>query len=369
MPHYSLFTAAGAYNLGDELILLQEYTYLKNRHPEATFSVFTYDTGSTLLPDDEAIEYLHYFPDRSRTRPLQNIWYAIRTILTVRKSDAVIIGGGGLLYDNEEGQSFGNLLRQWKLRVRIAKFFGKPIIYWSLGIHLKKENEAKILPLFMGEKIHISVRDTESKKTLESIGIKSLLLRDPVLTYDPEIPKLLIKKRPKIGLSFRSGFMQNELENIERIITFLMAHEYEPVLLNHSFHPSNPSANDDTFLKGLQEKYSLHSTKDMRETLEIYKELEAVIGMRLHSLILSFVHAIPFFALSYGKKTDEFIRGINYGYSLAARIFDIDIFKKRFLELEKEKNEQKFALSTKNDTIKREIHITTNTFFDGLEKS
>ncbi len=215
----------------------------------------------------------------------------------------------------------------------------------------------------------MSVRDTESKKVLESLGVKSLLLRDHVLSYDPEIPKLLIKRRPKIGLSFRAGFLGNELENIEKIITFLMAHEYEIVLLNHSLHKDNLSANDDIFLAGLQEKYSLSSTRDIRETLEVYKELEFVVGMRLHSLILSFVHAIPFFAISYGKKTDEFIRGINYEYALAARIFDIEVFKKQFLELEKEKNEQKFALSTKNDTIKREILITTNNFFDGLEKS
>lgn len=148
-----------------------------------------------------------------------------------------------------------------------------------------------------------------------------------------------------------------------------MAHGYEPILLNHSFHPGNPSTNDDTFLKDLKEKYQLRSTENIEETLETYKELEFVIGMRLHSLILSLVHAIPFFAISYGKKTDEFIRSIHYEYSLAARIFDIEVFKKRFMELEKEKNEQKFALSAKNDTIKREISITTNNFFDGLEKS
>lgn len=52
--------------------------------------------------------------------------------------------------------------------------------------------------------IYVSVRDIESKKTLESLGLKALLIRDPVLTYDPEIPKLLIKQRPKIGLSFRA---------------------------------------------------------------------------------------------------------------------------------------------------------------------
>ena len=41
--HFSIFTATGAYNLGDELILLQEYEYLHNRYPDATFTIFTYD--------------------------------------------------------------------------------------------------------------------------------------------------------------------------------------------------------------------------------------------------------------------------------------------------------------------------------------
>lgn len=366
--HFSLFTATGAYNLGDELILLQEYSYLKNRYREATFSVFTYDAQSSLLPEDPSIGYLSYFPSNLKKRPFQNIWYLLQTVLAIRSSDFIIIGGGGLLYDNEERQFFEKLVRQWKLRVWLAKFFRKPLIYWSLGIHLKKENEEKIRPLFSGENIFVSVRDMESKKTLEALGIKSVLIRDPVLSYDPEIPKLLIKHRPKIGLSFRSGFLQDELENIEKIITFLMAHGYEPVLLNHSFHPENPSVNDDVFLSNLKGKYQLRSTANIQETLDIYKELEFVIGMRLHSLILSLVHAIPFFAISYGKKTDEFIRSINYEYSLAARVFDIEVFKKQFTNLEKEKNEQKFALSAKNDTIKREIYITTNNFFDGLEK-
>lgn len=146
--HFSLFTATGAYNLGDELILLQEYAYLKNRYKNASFSVFSYDKKSSLLPEDPSVEYISYFPHRLKTRPIQNVWYLLQTIFIIRKSDVVIIGGGGLLYDNEEGQSFRNLLGQWKLRVWLAKFFGKPLIYWSLGIHLKKENEEKIRPLF-----------------------------------------------------------------------------------------------------------------------------------------------------------------------------------------------------------------------------
>lgn len=163
--HFSLFTATGAYNLGDELILLQEYTYLKNRYPGANFSVFTYDARSSLLPDDPAIQYLSYFPNHLKKRPLRNIWYFSQTLLAIQRSDLVIIGGGGLLYDNEEGQSFENLLAQWKLRVWLVKLFRKPLVYWSLGIHLKKENEKKIVSLFQeksAKKIHSNSLKVES---------------------------------------------------------------------------------------------------------------------------------------------------------------------------------------------------------------
>ena len=93
---------------------------------------------------------------------------------------------------------------EWRIRIFIAKLFHVPIFYWSLGIHVRAENSAKLLPLFQGNSIHISVRDIASKHTLDILGIKNTLISDPVFLYDPEIPKLLPRKRPKIGLSFRS---------------------------------------------------------------------------------------------------------------------------------------------------------------------
>ena len=365
----SLLTATGAYNLGDELILREEYEYLQDRYLEGYFTIFTDNSESSLLPKCSNIRYISYFPNHIKSRPFQNIVYLIQNILAIRSSDLIVIGGGGLIYDNESGQSFDRLLTKWKIRIWLADFFHKPIFYWSLGIHIRSENEAKIKSLFTGENISVSVRDTASRKTLENIGIKATLLPDPVLLYDPEVPKLLPKKRPKIGLSFRSGYLNDELENIEHIITFLQANGYEIILLNHSFHPDNRVSDDADFLKQLADKYSLTSTRSIEETLETYKELSMVVGMRLHSLILSFVHAIPFFVISYGKKTDEFIRSINYEYSLAARTFDIEVFKTQFLKLEGDKKAVEFALQAKNDTIKKEYSSILKKTFDGLEST
>jgi polysaccharide pyruvyl transferase WcaK-like protein len=42
----------------------------------------------------------------------------------------------------------------------------------------------------------------------------------------------------------------------------------------------------------------------------IYKEMDLVLAMRLHSIILSQVYNIPFIAISYSTKTDEIIEQI-----------------------------------------------------------
>ena len=107
----------------------------------------------------------------------------------------------------------------------------------------------------------------------------------------------------------------------------------------------------------------------MTETLAAYKELEFVVGMRLHSLVLSVVHAIPFFAISYSKKTDELMRSLHYDFTLSAHTFSLEYFKARFITLEASKKEVQFALEAKNDTIKNAIRHTLKNIFHGLEKT
>jgi polysaccharide pyruvyl transferase WcaK-like protein len=85
-------------------------------------------------------------------------------------------------------------------------------------------------------------------------------------------------------------------------------------------------------------------TQSLTETLEIYPELDFVIGMRLHSLILATVHAIPFLALSYETKTQELLHDLAYDYMLNVKKGDFVDFQRKFSDLEKQAKEVKFAL-------------------------
>lgn len=157
-----LMTASGCYNLGDELITLAEVEYLFSRYPDIHIAVSTYDSRSSLLPQDEKISFLSYFPSyMSRDGILRNFGYFVTFLSTLWHSDIVIIGGGGILYDNEKNQ-FWKLFWQWKIRVFFTRLFMKPLIYWSIGLEIEQTKHKRQLKSLFSTKDIISVRDDRS---------------------------------------------------------------------------------------------------------------------------------------------------------------------------------------------------------------
>lgn len=72
-------------------------------------------------------------------------------------------------------------------------------------------------------------------------------------------------------------------------------------------------------------------TKNITQTLELFPFLYAVIGMRLHSGILSCVHHVPFIPISYGPKTDELVRTLNVEHlSIQSTELNLEIFQKKW---------------------------------------
>jgi len=71
----------------------------------------------------------------------------------------------------------------WIFRTNIFRAFKKKILFYSIGLHIKKEcNYKKIKKIFSGN-IEVTVRDQYSKDLLEKLDIASELLLDPVF-YD-----------------------------------------------------------------------------------------------------------------------------------------------------------------------------------------
>jgi polysaccharide pyruvyl transferase WcaK-like protein len=304
-----LFTATGAENLGDELITLCEIRYFQETSTEITlFSHNIERTRRFLLSQNISLTNINiqeYFPNALRKQPFRNIQLLWRTIKTIKNTEHVYVGGGGLLYSkNEEWHS---PLRLWWMRAMIVHFFKKPLTYLSLGISTGPE-ELKPYAKWIFEKSTITVRDTKSQETLKKLSIESEILPDPVLNYSAQ----KTQNSKIIGIALRKWFLDDEVT--KELIKKLLSRGYEVLLLPHSLHPTDEASHDGYYLQDFLFP-GVMTTQSIEQTLEAYKKCHIIISMRLHSMILALTHHIPFVGVSYSQKTAMLLEEINWKYS------------------------------------------------------
>lgn len=316
-------------NLWDELILKNEIKLLKEKYWNDTkFKVFTYDLNDIFYTDSN-VEYLEYFPiwiknPKNLFRNLKNYYHFIKTM---KWCDKIVIGGGGVFFDNETG-NYSNPLNQWLFRTEIIKMLKKEIIIFWVSIDIKhNKNLEKIKKIFSNAK-EVFVRDNASFELLQNLWIKSEVILDPVFYDNWEVwlenykKNFLVKKveaknfslndlkdidfsEKIVWLAFRSWYLNNEKELINEIIDFILNSGWKVVLLSHSFHTWDEVANDLKFLSQFIKPW-VEITSSMKKTYEIYtqKKIDFCLSMRLHSMILSQVYGINFIAIKYAKKSD-----------------------------------------------------------------
>ncbi len=364
----AILTATWHYNLWDELILLQEYKFLKAHYWEETiFTIFTYDSESSLLPKDEKIEFVPYFPNWIRKNPIKNLKYLFANYKAIKSSDLVVFWWGWLIY-SEELQKSSSPLWQWNFRVKFAKFLKKKIVWLAVWISYPEKASFELTPIFSWENINVSVRDKKSAQIVKSSWAEVKLLDDPVFMMKPvkntqdDTSEVQI-----IWISLRKWYLKDEEENIKQMILFLARKWYHIILMTHSLHQSDTIANDYAFLKPFAKTYNIQITKSMSETIEAYKRLDYMIWMRFHSMILSIINNIPFLALSYWVKTNELLWSFHYLYSMNPKKFTFHEFIRTFEDLEKSNKEAKFALKSKYDRIKESIFLDYKDFLNGLK--
>lgn len=338
-----LFTASGAENLGDELITLTEIQYLQKQYLNCHITVFSHDVFRTqrfLLSQNVSQEHItlqEYFPNAIKKRPLRNIRLLWQTIIAIKQCQHIYVGGGWLLYGkSEEGHS---PLFLWSMRARIEKFFRKPITYLSLGISAGI-NELKPFARTLFAWTTITVRENKSQEILSQLGFQWKLLPDPVLTYVPQKWDTM----KMIGIALRKWFLPDEvtIEIIKKLINLW----YEILLLPHSLHPTDENSHDGYYLQNFLLP-GVSTTQTIEQTLEGYKKCHIILSMRLHSMILSVDHHIPFIGISYSRKTDYLLQDLDWKYSHTSDTNSADIIRD-ILEIEKKYPELEEKLAQKH---------------------
>ncbi|MGI6331721.1 MAG: polysaccharide pyruvyl transferase CsaB [Zhaonellaceae bacterium] len=296
----------GFNNLGDEAVLYSILRTLRTAKPDIKFTVLSNDPAKT---------------KKAYNVDAVNRWSIKEVIRALYQCDLLISGGGSLLQDTTSPKS----LLYYLGVVFLAKLLRKKVIYYAQGIGpINTYLGQKLMPLVSNMVDVIAVRDQDSKDLLQKLNVQKppiYVKADAVLgLYRKEIERKsgqdlltrngidLMNKKSMIGIAVREwqGF-SGYLKVVARLADELIRKDYSVLLLPMHF-PGDVTASREVVRLMEEEPVLIKEPCSVIEMLGIVGELDLMIGMRLHSLIIAAVMGVPSVGISYDPKVDSFMK-------------------------------------------------------------
>ena len=322
----------GNKNIGDEAQLSSMVSMIHRVLPDAEITVFSDDPAATISEHNVNSTYAR---KRGLSR-LGRLWKLF-------EADLFILGGGELLYDTGMG---ADQIR-WLKEIIRSKLMGTPVMYFNGGVGLIYNRMTRYYMKHVCNAMDlITVRDDQSKKNLRSLGITEPVYvgADSVFALTKQsiagvkrFEKHNVTGKPKVGINVRPwlymlediprkshvlcenfGGSSSDFVNFRKCIAGTIDYLKQKKGANIIFFPiSFLKAKGDYDVGLLEEIAQLLSNWDSvtiiksectyLEMMTQMKELDLVIGMRLHALVFAAVLNIPMLAMSYDPKVSAFM--------------------------------------------------------------
>ena len=302
------FLLSGYYgfgNLGDEALLRVIVSQLKSRHPYAEIDVLS------AKPDETAHDL------RVDATPR---WDAKAIRRAVERADVVISGGGGLLQNATSLRSlvyYAGIIRAAARANRKAMIFAQsigPLDFW--GRTLVKECCKGLSAA--------TVRDERSVQVLQPLlpaGVRAEQTADPVFLYDAPEEEVDLSAEglgpqadPLVVVSVRKATgMKDRLDVVARAVDRLANRHGARV----AFLPIGgaPDAEVSTLvIRKCKSAPVLLPECSLERAANVIRRAKAVVGMRLHALILAARYGVPFLAIPYDPKVSALCEDLAYPF-------------------------------------------------------
>jgi polysaccharide pyruvyl transferase CsaB len=308
MTNIGIVGSYGGLNIGDEAIFTCLSEELRQLFPGARLVVFSRDAEHTRR---------HYpvhrvVPVRDLTR--EEILPEIRVL------DLLLLGGGGILYDDE--------VLAFLREVRLAQQLGIPTFAASVGAGPLAGREGReAARVALDGMVGVTVRDLEAKRLLEEIGVERNIevtadpawLLSPVTFGDDALLREGIStEAPLVGFSVREpggaapGLDETAYHRliadaadfaVERYGTDIVFVPMERADIRHAHQVIADMSNAEhaTVLKGAYRPAQI---------LGLVSRFHLAVGMRLHFLIFCALSRVPFLPLPYAGKVSSMVRSL-----------------------------------------------------------
>jgi len=318
MPRILISGYYGFNNAGDDVVLYGIISSLRREQPNISLSV------------------LSNTPERTAALfgiPAFNRWRISTIVRELKRCDLLVMGGGTLMQDVTSPRSVLYYLGI----VMIAKLLGKPVVFYAQGFGPILKTFSKWLIKRVVNLVDvITVRDFESGEDFKACGVTApiYVTADPALTiHRDEIPVepgaqmvaelFTDRSRPLAVFSVRNWKQEERFKHSIAQAADSFIRQGWNVLFLPMHYPSDipPSHEIVSYMKepGAQ---VLDRSVTFHDIMSILKQSQYVVGMRLHSLILSCMLQVPFTGISYDPKIDRFVE--RAGMPCAGHIKELD---------------------------------------------
>lgn len=249
-----------------------------------------------------------------------NRWKFGEIYRAIKDSDMLISGGGSLLQDVTGLKSLIYYLGV----IRLARWLGKPVFFYAQGIGPVNSKIGRLLMRWLVNKVdYITVRDESSRQDLLEMGVTKppvQVTADPVLGLeekfvDQAIGQRILEgagldlsiERRLVGVSVREWQGLTDYKGVVAEICDKLARVgYQVVFLPMHF-PDDLQTSEE--VKELMEQPAvvLSQRYSVVEMASLIANMDFMLGMRLHALILAAVMHVPPVAISYDPKIDRFM--------------------------------------------------------------
>ncbi len=338
----------GAGNLGDELILEGMIKTLKEIDPDVDLTILSADPDYTAAKLTE--RSLHKFPTGIRSL-LKGVFLGNikQTLKAVKECDAFILGGGGLF---DSSSKMGIMI--WAVQAMVAILKKKTLIMYGQNLpKVKKGILGKIVKYVFDKAIFIALRDDEIPENFKkAIKVPDLIFKSQPTGHEPKKENIVIALREAPSVT------KNHLHQIAKFINFIQDENRE---LKIEFVPFEKESDEKLIefmmpLLAEKDRIIVHKYTDKREKVEkIFLSAKAVIGMRLHSILMAVNTGTPFIAVNYNPKVSNILSSMKLkGFIVEMKEMDFEKMRKLLEEILSNQEEvQKRILTARDAEIEK----------------
>lgn len=340
----------GFHNIGDEAILETLILKLRAIDPKVSITVLTNNPAETSAKFNVETVKRH------------DVFKVFKAIM---KTDILLSGGGSLLQDDTSARS----IHYYLAIIRMGLFMKKDVFLISNGIGpiIRTHNKKQVANV-LNKVNHTTVRDYNSKKLLEEIGVDSARISVSAdLVIDMEMQpneigarilnglNIIDKSRDLIGIAIRQKDFRDSNRR-EALVQFVNGLSKKYTVLFIPFYYEEDSKIEAEINHLVDENVVFLSKKyDADEVLSVMQHLRILIGSRLHSLIFSLVAEVPFIGISYDPKIENFMEMIDMSPTCSMKQFDIEALKKAVDDMEASFEMQKVKIVSAKKSLKEKL--------------